>query len=248
MLDEAAPPPVPAPSDGRPANGTHRGYPAELSTGTVLRMSMYDIDGDGFVDPGVSDTTGDGVADTNAVDTTGEGVADTWLADRDQDGFVDARAYDTTGNGVMDVVDDDVDEDGFPERRVLDVNEDGWPDATAPAPNLLINPDGSMVIASPYEGSSLTDLSDPAAVDAATGAFGDDIMAILAMGPPGGSPAGGDPGTALVEGQAALNNAGLAWVGPEGYRPENVPGTSQTTWIEEGHTEPQPGTDVWPNS
>ena len=194
-------------------------------------MSMYDINADGWLDSGVGDASGDGAADQNALDTTGEGVADTWLVDNDQDGFADGRAYDTSGDGIVDTADSDVNQDGVPEVRVVDANQDGLYEAAA------------AVAAVPA-----TEVADPLAAlaaeaeanDAATGAFGDDIMAILAMGHPGGGgeipAAGGD----VAEGLTRLDNAAANYAGtvPEGTAVEYDPYIGRNVYYEPGDATP----------
>ncbi len=85
----------------------------------------------------------------------------------------DARGYDTSGNGVIDVADDDSDENGIVERRVFDANEEGVGDGTLPTPNVYFNADGSVTMVASQ--TVTVDLTDPEAVDEATGVYLDDI-------------------------------------------------------------------------
>jgi hypothetical protein len=109
-------------------------------------MSILDLNGDGYIDPGVSDSNGDGVGDVNLLDANGDGVGETWLLDGDQDQLANAVAYDTNGDGLADTFDVDVNQDGVVEARFLDNNGDQVPDTPTGRPNVLIGPDGSITM------------------------------------------------------------------------------------------------------
>ena len=98
--------------------------------GTCEVGGLYDLDGDGWRDAGVTDEDGDGWVDTNAIDADGDGAADTWAVDGDEDCALDQLSNDWTGphyapDGLADawLVDDDA--DGFFEEVLVDSDADG---------------------------------------------------------------------------------------------------------------------------
>jgi hypothetical protein len=82
------------------------------AAGGIARM--YDIDGNGRLDPGVRDTNRDGWLDQNVVVSAGRLI---WLFDQNQDSLVDQYGADGTGDGRVDL-------------WFLDNNQDGRIDET----------------------------------------------------------------------------------------------------------------------
>ena len=78
---------------------------------------MYDIDGDGRIDPSVHDTNGDGWLDQNVVVLAGSFA---WLFDQNQDSRVDQYGIDGTADGRVDIWMFDSDQDGTVEATSYD--------------------------------------------------------------------------------------------------------------------------------
>ena len=77
-------------------------------TASAAAPSMYDVDGDGYVDSSVSDTSNNGICDQNVIIVNGTYL---WLKDANENWAPDQYGFDTNG-------------DYSPDTWAMDANED----------------------------------------------------------------------------------------------------------------------------
>ncbi|MGY1829751.1 hypothetical protein ACI8AA_04900 [Geodermatophilus sp. SYSU D01180] len=111
--------------------------------------------------------------------------------------------------------------------------------------NLVINPDGSMTIGSPWTNSALPDPTTPEAVDVLAGPLGYDILADLECGPADAGAVVPVDGVSVATGLGHLDAAAANWAGlaPAGTSVVYDPYLGQPTFYEPGDFTPDPWVD-----